>query len=80
MEDLEAYIPKDRNYLGAKFLSSLALKKKQDSNFKIAFRTLLNYYYKKVVFSTVLTSSKILGGAKKKQLVGARKIRESCLM
>ena len=78
MRDLDEAMPKDRNYLGAKFLTSLTLRKKQDTNFRIVFRTLLNYYYRKMIFPTVSTSLKILKDAKRRQFVGARKILEIC--
>lgn len=63
--------------MGIKFLNSLLSKKEKNSNFAIVFRILLRYYYKKGVYPTVLTSGKILTEAKKKQLIGARRICEN---
>lgn len=72
--ELDEKVEKERNYLGVKFLNSLLSRKERKSNFSIVFRTLLHYYYKKEVYPTVLTNCKILPAAKRKQLVGVRKI------
>ncbi len=74
--DLDKKIPREKNYFGIKFLKSLvSSNKEKKTNFTIAIRSLLRFYYRKEIYPTVLTSWKILSPAKKKQIIGTRKIR-----
>lgn len=74
-KDLDKKIPREKNYFGIKFLKTLVSSgKEKKTNFTIVIRTLLQYYYKKEIYPTVLTSWKILSQAKKKQIMGTRKI------